>query len=65
MLVTAEKIAINENLDLIDNKEYIELNRDLNLVQIEKGQTIRINNIFFNTGKAELLSESYPELIVL
>ena len=55
-------IAINENLDLIDNKEYIELNRDLNLVQIEKGQTIRINNIFFNTGKAELLSESYPEL---
>ena len=56
-------ISINENLDLLDVKESSELNRDLYLVPpFEKGQTIRMNNIFFNTGKSDLLPESYPEL---
>ena len=56
-------IPINENLDLLDLKEYSELNRDLYLISpFEKGQTIRINNIFFNTAKSDLLPESYPEL---
>ena len=56
-------ISINENLDLVDLKEYFELDRDLYLVSpFEKGEKIRINNIFFNTAKSDLLPESYPEL---
>lgn len=32
------------------------------LVPLEQGQTVRINNIFFNTGEYELLQESFAEL---
>ena len=55
-------IAINENLDLQNIKYYREITRDLHLVPIEQGQTIRINNIFFEFGKYELLEDSYAEL---
>ncbi|MGA2298580.1 MAG: OmpA family protein, partial [FCB group bacterium] len=55
-------IAINENLDLQNIKNYQEITRDLHLVPIEQGQTIRINNIFFEFGKYELLEDSYSEL---
>lgn len=55
-------VAINENLDLRQTTEFAELNIDLFLVPIEKGQTIRINNIFFEFGKFDLLEESYSEL---
>lgn len=55
-------IAVNQNLDLSDLKEYKEMTQDLYLVPIEVGQTVRLNNIFFETGKAELLAESYFEL---
>ncbi len=55
-------IAVSENLDLTDTHSYKELERDLTLVPIEKGETIRINNIFFETAKAELRPESAPEL---
>lgn len=54
--------AVSENMDLTNLKEYTELTRDLYLVPIEKGQVIRLNNIFFETGKSELKSESFPEL---
>lgn len=55
-------IPINENLDLMNLKNYYEVKRDLFLVPIEQGQIVRINNIFFDTGEAELLPDSYPEL---
>ncbi|MCC7301584.1 MAG: OmpA family protein [Bacteroidia bacterium] len=55
-------IAVNENLDLSDLKEYKEVTRDLYLVPIEVGQTVRLNNIFFESGKWDLLPESYMEL---
>lgn len=54
--------AISEHLDLTGLQEYTELTRDLYLVPIEKGQTVRLNNIFFETGKSELKPESFPEL---
>lgn len=54
--------AISENMDLTGLQEYAEVTRDLYLVPIEKGQTVRLNNIFFETGKAELKPESFPEL---
>jgi outer membrane protein OmpA-like peptidoglycan-associated protein len=54
--------AVSENMDLTGLKEYAEVTRDLYLVPIEKGQVVRLNNIFFETGKAELKAESFPEL---
>jgi len=55
-------VAINENLDLRETAEFVELKVDLYLVPIEKGQTIRINNIFFEFGKFDLLEDSFAEL---
>ncbi len=55
-------VAVSENLDLTRTDHYQEMERNLTLVPIEKGQTIRLNNIFFETGKAELQKESFAEL---
>jgi len=55
-------IGISENLDLTGVGEYQEIKRDLYLVPIEVGATVRLNNIFFETGKADLKTESYSEL---
>lgn len=55
-------ISINENLDLRKLDDYSEVNKDLYLVPIEKGQTVRLNNIFFDTGKYDLLDDSFAEL---
>lgn len=54
--------SVRENLDLSTLTEYKELKRDLYLAPIEKGEIIRLNNIFFETAKAQLLPESYAEL---
>jgi len=60
---TAENfIGISENIDLTNLAEYQELKRDLYLVPIQKGEKFKINNIFFEFGKFDLLPESYPEL---
>lgn len=55
-------MGVSENLDLTGVGEYMEIKRDLYLVPIEVGQTVRLNNIFFETGKADLKSESFTEL---
>lgn len=55
-------IAVSENLDLRNIKEYEERDVNLYLVPIEKGQTVRINNLFFDVGKYSLRSESYNDL---
>ena len=54
--------AVSENLDLKELKEYKELVQDLYLVPIQTGEVVRLNNIFFNTGKWELQAESFIEL---
>ena len=54
--------AVTENVDLSNLKEYKEITVDLYLNPIEKGQTIRLNNIFFDSGKYTLLNESFAEL---
>ena len=54
--------SVSDNLDLSDLKEYKEINRDLYLVPVEVGQVVRLNNIFFEFGKAVLKSESFIEL---
>ena len=55
-------IAVSDNLDLTNVAEYKEITRDLYLVPLEVGSTIRLNNIFFDFGKATLRPESFPEL---
>ncbi|MEQ9423570.1 MAG: OmpA family protein [Cyclobacteriaceae bacterium] len=53
---------IGENIDALQISEYTEIERNLHLGPIVKGSTIRLNNIFFETGKYNLRSESYHEL---
>lgn len=55
-------IPISVNIDLQKDNAYEERRIDLEMVPIEKGLTIRINNLFFNTGKWELKEESTPEM---
>lgn len=62
-------IAEGEMVDLTDStadgrsKTYTEIsNKSLKLIPIEEGQIVRLNNIFFATGKSDLRSESFPEL---
>ncbi|GAB3952936.1 OmpA family protein [Spirosoma harenae] len=61
--VAKDFIAIGENIDLTQTKAFQEMKgRELKLVQIKEGSVIPLNNIFFDTGKAELRPESSPEL---
>ena len=56
-------IAEGDNIDLTQTKGFQEIKgKELRLIPIEVGRSIRLNNIFFDTGKAELRSESGPEL---
>jgi outer membrane protein OmpA-like peptidoglycan-associated protein len=52
---------IYETLDLVNSTES-EITKDLYIVPVEVGQSIRLNNVFFESGKAKLKKESYPEL---
>ncbi len=55
-------ISVNDFLDLTDIKEYTEIERNLELVPIETGEIVRLNNIFFDYDKSTLKEESFPEL---
>ena len=54
--------ALSENINLKDLKGYEEVKKDLYLTPVEAGQTIRLNNIFFDTNKSDLKPESSQEL---
>jgi len=54
--------SVSENLDVKDLEEYKEITKNLYLSPIEKGEIIRLNNIFFETAKADLKEESFSEL---
>lgn len=51
---------ISENLDVEDFGNHIY--KVIKMKKIEIGQSIRLNNIFFRTGEAELLDKSFIEL---
>ena len=55
-------IATSNNLNLEQLATYKEIQQDLLLSPIEVGQTVRLNNIFFDTGKWDLRAESTAEL---
>lgn len=63
IMATAKNfLSVSENLNLDTASTYKEIRRNLYLVPIEIGQTIRLNNIFFDFGSDRLKAESYPEL---
>lgn len=55
-------LSVNENLELMSIAKYTEIEKDLFLVPIEVGETMQLNNVFFEQGKPILKSESFPEL---
>lgn len=57
-----EFYPISENINLKELTAYNEFTKDLYLLPIEKGEIIRLNNIFFEFNKAELISDSHNEL---
>lgn len=54
--------SVNESFELLAKSGYSETTKDLYLVPIEVGETILLNNVFFEQGRPILKQESYPEL---
>lgn len=55
-------IAVTYNMNLDSLKAFKSIDKDIVMFPIKKGETIRINNIFFEFAQFELLPESFPEL---
>lgn len=55
----------SENFDIPDASVFREVIKDIALKNVEVGQKIVLNNIFFDIGKATLRAESYAELGIL
>ncbi len=53
---------ISDQLSTRDLDTYTEIERDLYLVPLRVNEVIRLNNLFFDSGKSDLRSESLPEL---
>lgn len=53
---------ISENIDLRQSNTYQEITKNLLLAPIKSGEPIRLNNVFFESGKYDLKEESFPEL---
>jgi len=61
--VTAEDYySVSENIDLEGLEKSTEILKELVLIPLEEGETIRMNNIFFDFGESTLRSESFAEL---
>lgn len=55
-------LSVNENFELASVTAYKEINKDLLLVPIVAGESIMLNNVFFQQGRPTLKPESFPEL---
>ncbi len=55
----------SENMNISESDVDREIINDIRLKRVEVGQSIVLNNIFFDTGAAELRPESYAELGIL
>ncbi|HEX8546157.1 MAG TPA: OmpA family protein [Cytophagaceae bacterium] len=53
---------VYEIIDLTKDKGTVKVMRDLTISPIEVGVSIKLKNIFFETGKATLKANSYPEM---
>ena len=52
----------SENFDLVNSSDYDEINKDVELKNIDINSTASLNNIFFDFASAILKSSSFPEL---
>lgn len=57
-----EFYPVSDNINVSNITEYAEIERNLYLSPIEVGQTIRLNNIFFDNNESTLKEESFAEL---
>lgn len=55
-------LSIKENLNLKKVNVYKEINKNIYMAKIKIGQTIKLNNIFFEQASDKIMKESYPEL---
>ncbi len=55
----------SENIDISESTVSREIINDIRLKKVEVGESIVLNNIFFDTGEATLRPESYAELGIL
>lgn len=60
-----DHISESHYVDLTNQKEYREEETNIYIVPLEKGQKITSHNLQFEEGNAELLAESYFELVRL
>lgn len=60
--VSSGYVAVSDRIDLAQAKHGERFERNLVLVPLEVGRAIRLNNVFFDTGKTALLSASVREL---
>lgn len=51
-----------ESIDLSEEKDKVKIFKDLYLAPLDVGASVKLENIFFETGKAALKSESFTEL---
>jgi outer membrane protein OmpA-like peptidoglycan-associated protein len=58
-------LAENANMDVTAKDKYSEQKQDLYLVPFNVGQTVKMNNIFFQQSRYYLTTSSYPELLRL
>lgn len=63
----ADYYAVHENIELHTDmqegsRKYTELRKDLFLIPLQIGETVKLNNVFFEAGLPALRPESYPEL---
>jgi outer membrane protein OmpA-like peptidoglycan-associated protein len=54
--------SVHENFNTTMMEKFKELDLDLLLVPIEIGETVKLNNVFFDAGLATLKPESFAEL---
>jgi outer membrane protein OmpA-like peptidoglycan-associated protein len=54
--------SVAENVDLSNLESFESIEKDLNLVKVEVGKSIKLNNIFFDYQKYSLKNESRKEL---
>lgn len=52
----------SENFDIPSGADYNLVNKTIELKNIKVGSKIALRNVFFDTGKSVIRSESYPEL---
>lgn len=57
-----EYLFYSENFDIADTNQFIEVKKDIRLQKLAVGKKIVLNNIFFESGKSDLKTESEIEI---